>query len=320
MLDHAYRQTATGARVPDFLAYLKLERKAASTIDQYERAIAVGCLLYPDLAFADWEAEHLISVLGVCPGYASQKKMRSAWASFLRWGYLNREIPSNPIERVPSPKQDEQRHIETFTPAEVEALVGLPLIDGALFTVLFDAGLRLGEARRLRLFDCKLDRGHIAVLNGKGGKDRVIPIPARTVSRIAQLATIEGLNETDHLWYTKRGNRHGSAVRRAKPITVGTAYPWYARCLDAAGVAYVPRNDRLGIEGIHNPHVTRHTYAVRWLRGLVGRTPAEGAGEFGRMGTLQRALGHKSIQTTIDLYGHLDVSDIEADLVAMGVR
>ena len=78
----------------------------------------------------------------------------------------------------------------------------------------------------------------------------------------------------------------------------------------------MPRNPATG-EGLHNPHVTRHTYAVRWLRGQVGRTPAEGAGPPGRMATLQRALGHKSVQTTIDLYGHLDVSDIEADLHAM---
>jgi integrase len=35
------------------------------------------------------------------------------------------------------------------------------------------------------------------------------------------------------------------------------------------------------------------------------------------METLQKVLGHESIQTTIDLYGHLDLSDVAADLAGM---
>jgi integrase len=51
-----------------------------------------------------------------------------------------------------------------------------------------------------------------------------------------------------------------------------------------------------------NPHTTRHTFATRWLQ------------RGGRMETLSRAMGHASVATTVDLYGHLDLEDVARDL------
>ncbi len=51
-----------------------------------------------------------------------------------------------------------------------------------------------------------------------------------------------------------------------------------------------------------NPHVARHTFATRWLK------------NGGPMLTLSKAMGHASIATTVDQYGHLDLSDVARDL------
>jgi len=51
-----------------------------------------------------------------------------------------------------------------------------------------------------------------------------------------------------------------------------------------------------------NPHLTRHTFATNYLRNR------------GRLETLSLVLGHESIQTTFDLYGHLDNRDVAADM------
>ena len=51
-----------------------------------------------------------------------------------------------------------------------------------------------------------------------------------------------------------------------------------------------------------NPHVARHTFATWWLQ------------KGGRMETRSRAMGHASIATTVDQYGHLDLSDIARDV------
>jgi hypothetical protein len=51
-----------------------------------------------------------------------------------------------------------------------------------------------------------------------------------------------------------------------------------------------------------NPHLTWHTFATRFLRNRE------------RLETLQLELCHESIQTTADLYGHLDIRDVALDL------
>lgn len=46
------------------------------------------------------------------------------------------------------------------------------------------------------------------------------------------------------------------------------------------------------------PHSLRHTYATRLLR----------AGE--PMAKVSRLLGHESVKTTVDIYGHLNIEDL----------
>jgi integrase len=42
--------------------------------------------------------------------------------------------------------------------------------------LLSEAGLRKGEARRLQLRDVDVEQSRLVILEGNGGKDRVIPI------------------------------------------------------------------------------------------------------------------------------------------------
>jgi integrase len=101
----------------------------------------------------------------------------------------------------------------------------------------------------------------------------------------------DGLRATDVLWYGQRANAVGRRVYRPTAgIGDGTFARWWDRSLDQAGVRY------------RNPHMTRHTFATRWLQ----------AG--GRLEKLSMAMGHASIKTTFDLYGHLDFGDVAADL------
>ena len=79
-------------------------------------------------------------------------------------------------------------------------------------------------------------------------------------------------------------------------LGAGSFDRWWRRSLASAGVRY------------RNPHTTRHTFATRWLR------------RGGRLETLSRAMGHESIRTTFDLYGHLDTSDVAADMALMEAK
>jgi integrase len=54
--------------------------------------------------------------------------------------------------------------------------------------------------------------------------------------------------------------------------------------------------------------MTRHTFATRWLR------------RRGRLETLSVVMGHASIKTTFDLYGHLDRRDVGRDLILIETK
>jgi site-specific recombinase XerD len=67
-----------------------------------------------------------------------------------------------------------------MTLCDVEEPIGLR--DRALLEVLYSTGMRRLEIVRLKLYDLQLDRGLILVNQGKGSKDRYVPIGARAAA------------------------------------------------------------------------------------------------------------------------------------------
>lgn len=289
LLGKAYQATALGRPIADFLAWCELGGKAARTLDQYERDLARGALMFPDRGPAELTDEEALHIArSFSPG---QRRVRvAAWRAFYKWALLSRVTERNPFDALPVIKRTPQRAIDTFTDAEVEALVSLPIADGALMAVLFDAGLRKADARNLQLRHYRPDSGTLTLLRGKGGKDRLVPASQRVVRMLNELALLEGLEPNDYLWYSVQAGPCHSYRRRRKPIGDRSFDRWWERCLEEAGVRY------------RNPHVARHTFATNWLR------------RGGRLETLSLVLGHASIRTTFDLYGHLDMTDVSADL------
>lgn len=311
--DQRHRQTRPGAAVIAYLAWKENEDGAAErTLDSYERDLARLCRFYPDTPAEALRTDDYRAIIATYP-VKSRRKVTAVFKDFSRWLYQEGRSDSDEMGRVRYPKRKTRTYIDTFTAAEVEALLGLDIRDGALMHLLLDAGLRKAEARNLRLLDCKLGRRELIVLDGKGRKDRIVPMSGRLVQAVSDLALIEGIDQGHFLWYGVKANARSSRVLpRTAPIGEGTFHRWWARCCETAGVTYVPRTRTS--KGRGNPHVARHTFALRWLRGLVGR---EEPGRPGRIETLSRVMGHESIRTTVDLYGHLDVSDAAADLAAM---
>jgi integrase len=301
--DKSYRDTALGRHVGDWLAWLDLAGRAQETIDQYERDMAKLCLLYPTLdihEIQDGELSHFIRTYTV-----KQRRVRlESVKSFFRWAYLQRRIDANPCDRLPPIKREAKPLIEIFSEAERDALTGLPLVDGVLMLLLFDTGIRKGEARHLRVKHLKLNEQKLLVMRGKGGKPRAVPMTKRLTQALAELILLEGLEPSDYLWYDRPGGGVGRSfspaaalepgrTRRVKPIVKSSFHRWWERCLDEADVKY------------RKPHTTRHTYATVYLR------------KGGRLERLSEILGHASIQTTADLYAHLDFADLAEDVALL---
>jgi integrase len=294
--DTSYADVTTlGRRVEFYLDY-KLHDQGCQprTIEGYRYPLAAMCKARPDFEAEQFTLDDLRDVLTrLCP-----ERSRPFWTPVFRdfWGWMEDEgyVQTSPARRLRTPKRRREIRSQTFTDAEVAALEGLPLRDGALMTLLFSTGIRMTEARELRTLHADLEEGELTVVRGKGGKGRIVGLTERCVQRIADLTITEGLNPTEHLWYGYgRGSRkfgEARGVRRTNPVSDDRFYRWWTACLEDAGVAY------------RNPHQARHTYASRWLR------------KGGSLSVLSEEMGHESIATTKDLYGHLDRKDKKAEL------
>lgn len=135
----------------------------------------------------------------------------------------------------------------------------LPWVYYCLFGLLSVSGLRLGEARNLKLDDVDLTAGVLTVLGGKFGKDRWIPLHASTCKVLTR--------------YLAKRKRHWAGRSVSAYFFVSS---WGNR-LDEGSVhrAFYAASRRVGLRGAsdsHGPrlHDFRHRFAtttlVNWYR------------------------------------------------------
>lgn len=93
----------------------------------------------------------------------------------------------------------QKRAPAVLTRAEVKRLLnGLTGTQRMFASLLYGTGMRLMEGLRLRVQDIDFGRNLIVVRHGKGGKDRVVPLPATLVDGLRDhLARVRSLHEQD---------------------------------------------------------------------------------------------------------------------------
>ena len=188
--------------------------------------------------------------------------------------------------------------------------------------LLYGTGMRLMEGLRLRVKDIDFDRRAIVVREGKGGKDRVVMLPASL-----EPALREQLTRAHRLWAADRaagvpGVQLPDALARKYPrAAVSWAWFWV---FPQATLSVDPRSRPLAHEtaradeaarrhhlydqtfqrvfkralqqaGVHkpaSPHTLRHSFATHLL--LAGYD----------IRTVQELLGHADVSTTM-IYTHV---------------
>lgn len=289
--DHSYQLTGLGPSVADYLARRAVAGLADRTLDQYERDLARLCLIYPAHTPGQLTTRDLEHAIGTFPA-ASRPRARAAYRAYCDTLYADGAIQADPSRRLPTYRVQRQRIVDVFTPTEQDQLKHLPreLRDRALTTLLLESGLRKAEAAALQVRDIDLDTGRVSVRKGKGRKARVVPVPATVCAAVADLALTERLERHHYLWYTRYVNPAGETIRRGRQLGPGGFHRWWGRVCDETGVRY------------RNVHTCRHTYATELLtRGVP-------------MQVVSRLLGHATIRTTVDIYAHLAVDDLAAEV------
>jgi integrase/recombinase XerD len=110
---------------------------------------------------------------------------------WFRWMTRQNHILHNPASEIELPRVGRTLPKNILSPQEIELVMMQPgvdpadplgLRDRALLEVIYATGLRRLELVNLKLFDLQLDRGLVVVRQGKGKKDRYVPIGERAAA------------------------------------------------------------------------------------------------------------------------------------------
>jgi integrase/recombinase XerD len=116
----------------------------------------------------------------------TQAKRLISVRAFFQWLARQHHLLYNPASELELPRQPQSLPRHILTVAEVEQVLNacdtaepLGLRDRAMLEALYSTGMRRAELTSLRTDDLSLGRGTVFVRQGKGAKDRVVPIGER---------------------------------------------------------------------------------------------------------------------------------------------
>lgn len=200
----------------------------------------------------------------------------TAVRSLFKWLCREAWLDADPAAHLEMPKEEHRLPSDTLSESEVSTILAAPDVgdplgirDRAMLELLYSTGIRRTELARLQLRDLHRER-HTLHVDGKGGKDRIVPVGARAL-----------------LWL----DRYLARVRPLLAIHAGEA----ALFLTGYGHGFSPSSVgnliKKHIEKAHpgrpgNCHLLRHACATHMLE--------HGAD----VRIIQQLLGHAKLETT----------------------
>jgi len=209
--------------------------------------------------------------------------------SWFRWLVRNHHILHNPAADLDMPKIEQRLPRAVLSQAEAERVLAGPdigdplgLRDRAILETFYSTGIRRTELLNLKLYNLDRERGTLSIWQGKGKKDRIVPIGERAVAWI------------------------GKYLREARPRLAsdpddGTLFvsveggPFHPDRLSALVREYVEAAN-LGKRGAC--HMFRHTMATLMLEGGAD------------IRYIQQMLGHADLQST-QVYTQVSIRNLK---------
>ena len=217
---------------------------------------------------------------------ATQASRLTAAKSFLKFLVRENVLLADVASTVDLPKK--QKTLPTvLSETEVARLLQAPDVDNltgirdrALLETLYATALRNGELGSLQLEDLDWERRALWVRQGKGQKDRVVPIGDEALAWLE-----EYLHRVRPQWVTRDDEKHLFLHLRGGRLAHEAVRKIVMRAAQTAG-----------LKGV-KPHTLRHSCATHML--------ARGAS----LRHLQEMLGHESLATT-QHYTRVELADL----------
>ena len=285
--------------IQKFKQYLLLEKGlSANTLDAYvhdverlfEHLEEKG--MHPfDVKLEDLES-YLASLHDERIRPRSQARMLSGIRSFYRYLVLDGHLEADPTLLLESPKIG-MKLPEVLSVEEIDALIAV--IDRskregqrnrAIIETMYSCGLRVSEACNLKLSDLYLQEGFIKV-EGKGSKQRLVPISERAIAEIMEYMTdraeieIKPGNE-DYLFVSAHFKKKMSRITMFHIIK--------------------ELAEQAGIKKTISPHTLRHSFATHLHEGGAN------------LRVIQSMLGHEDLGTT-EIYTHIDANRLRSEII-----
>ena len=221
----------------------------------------------------------------------SQARIISGIKSFYRFLLVEDYLENDPTELLESPKIG-MKLPDVLTENEINNLINsidLSKPEGqrnrAMLETLYSCGLRVSELIGLRYSNVYFDEQFI-VVNGKGNKQRLVPISPKAITEIrnylidrSHIEVKKGSEDTLFL------NRRGAGLTRVMIFHI---------LKEQAAIAGIRKNI--------SPHTLRHSFATHLLEGGAN------------LRAIQMMLGHESITTT-EIYTHIDREFLRREII-----
>lgn len=241
-------------------------------------------------------------------GKRSLKRRISALKYFYKFMLKEGYVKENPFLFIDSPKTETKyphalykEQVREILEANRKRTDELMLRDQAILSTLYFTGMRASELVNLTLQSLSLEDHVITIIQGKGRKDRIVPITEECkkdlenyIDHCRPMLEAKFDKKTPYVFLNDKGVFHGHDKK----------YP-----LTTRGLEYIldQIEEKTGLfVGLH-PHILRHSYATHLLE--------NGAD----LRLIQELLGHASINAT-QVYTHVSEEAMKKEYLSAHPR
>jgi len=221
---------------------------------------------------------------------SSQRGRLGGMKSFFSYLCRQHVIEANPAADIELPRAEKRLPGEALSVDQMEAVLSMPDItdplgirDRAILELFYSTGIRRTEMARLNLTDLNREKRILWVRQGKGKKDRVVPVGSRALQWVEKyIEDVRPLLAVD-------------------PLEPGLFLTGYGRPFNEEVLGRNVRQTILKADigrTTGGPHLLRHTCATHLLEGGAD------------IRFIQQLLGHEKLETTA-IYTRVNIDQLQ---------